>query len=177
MANYYVKLGGLRYLMRIGRFTFYTQRVRFYSQSEELEAEFNITISNLDFALYDSYWLKDTRFFRPTLEGIAEEGRLKREKKRQEWEKKKKEELIKQKKREHETAKNTQKFRVKMKELVEVLERIKLEAENKGLGNEEKIKDLVTKKTKENKQIKKKRKCGKSPLQEFLKNHEKRRKE
>jgi hypothetical protein len=55
LANYYVKLGGLEYLMSVGRFIFFTQRVQFYNQSWELKKEFNITISSLDFGLYDSY--------------------------------------------------------------------------------------------------------------------------
>lgn len=86
MANYYVKLGGLKYLMSLGRFTFYTQRVQFYSQNWDLEKEFNITISNLDFELYDSYWLKDTSYFRPTWEKIAAEKEIERAKKQAERE-------------------------------------------------------------------------------------------
>jgi hypothetical protein len=86
MANYYVKLGGLKYLMSVGRFTFYTQRVQFYSQNWELEKEFTITIGNLDFGLYDSYWLKDTSYFRPTWEKIAAKQEAERTKKRDERE-------------------------------------------------------------------------------------------
>ncbi|CAG8746017.1 22405_t:CDS:2 [Racocetra persica] len=56
MANYYVKLGGLKYLM------------------------------SLDFELYDSYWLKDTSYFRPTWEKIAAEKEVEKAKKQAERE-------------------------------------------------------------------------------------------
>lgn len=66
MVNYYIRLGGLEFLMNIGSFFFHTLKVQFYD-GEELKKEFNILISNLDFGLYDSYWLKDTSYFRPLL--------------------------------------------------------------------------------------------------------------
>lgn len=74
IVNYYVKLGGLEHLMDLGGFSFFTLRVQFYSQSWELKKEFKILVSNLDFNLYDSYWLKDTSYFRPTLEKIKEDN-------------------------------------------------------------------------------------------------------
>ena len=64
IVNYYIKLGGIKKLFNLGRFHFYTLRVEFYSQSWELEKVFNILFSNLDFDLYDSYWLKDTSHWR-----------------------------------------------------------------------------------------------------------------
>ncbi|CAG8657581.1 3146_t:CDS:2 [Cetraspora pellucida] len=56
------------------------------SPNAYLEKEFNITISNLDFELYDSYWLKDTSYFRPTWEKIAAEKEAERAKKQAEGE-------------------------------------------------------------------------------------------
>jgi hypothetical protein len=67
IVNYYVKLGGLKPLLNIAGFNFFTLNIQFYSQSGELAKEFDIAISNLDFNLYDSYWLKDTSYFRPRL--------------------------------------------------------------------------------------------------------------
>jgi len=62
MVNYYVKLKGLKKLFDLGRFQFHTLEIEFYSQDWELEESFNILVSNLDFELYDSYWLKDTSY-------------------------------------------------------------------------------------------------------------------
>jgi hypothetical protein len=64
IVNYYIKLGGVEPLFNLGRFHFYTLRVEFYNQSWELTKVFNILVSNLDFDLYDSYWLKDTSHWR-----------------------------------------------------------------------------------------------------------------
>jgi hypothetical protein len=44
MVNYFVKLGGLKKMMDIMGYSFYTQRVQFYSQSWELQKEFEILI-------------------------------------------------------------------------------------------------------------------------------------
>jgi hypothetical protein len=64
MVNYYIKLGGLSPLFTLGSYQFYTLRIDFYSQSWQHEQTFEILVSNLDFELYDSYWLKDTGFWR-----------------------------------------------------------------------------------------------------------------
>jgi len=55
IANVFVKLGGLEHLCDIGWFSFFTLRIEFYNQSEELLEQFTIVVSNLDFDLYDSY--------------------------------------------------------------------------------------------------------------------------
>lgn len=157
MANYYVKLGGLKPLMDIFGYVFYTQRVRFYSQEWELVAEFNIETNNLDFELYDSYWLKDTSYFRPTLEGMAEEGRLKREKKLAEMKKKKLAESGKKSKKYVDWPyENKEIYQQKMKSLVEVLETVKLKIKDKSLvkeeiPEEEKIEKIVEPKLKQKK--------------------------
>ncbi|KLL04749.1 MAG: hypothetical protein MRERV_12c006 [Mycoplasmataceae bacterium RV_VA103A] len=64
MVNYYIKLDGLRPLFKFGSYSFFTLRIDFYSQSWKHEQSFNILVSNLDFELYDSYWLKDTALWR-----------------------------------------------------------------------------------------------------------------
>ena len=64
ILNYYVELGGVEPLFNFRSYQFFTLRVKFYSQKWELKKEFNILISNLDFDLYDSYWLKDTSYWR-----------------------------------------------------------------------------------------------------------------
>jgi len=91
IANYYVKLGGIRPLMSIGGFTYWTQHIQFFSQQGELEKEFNILISNLDFELFGSFWLEDTKYFRSTYESIEEQKRLERERKQKERENKERE--------------------------------------------------------------------------------------
>jgi hypothetical protein len=170
MMNYYIKLGGLKPLMNLGRFQFSTQRVQFYSQTWELEQEFNILISNLDFELYDSYWLGNTRYFRPTFEGLAEKGRKARLKKEQE----------RQKQQEYEAQK-----REKIKSLVKVLEAVKLQSKNKPLVNKEEIKTEISLEPKKEiklddifpkMKVKKKGKWKKSSLQDFLDNYDKNKK-
>jgi hypothetical protein len=64
IVNYYIKLGGVKPLFSLGRFHFHTLEIEFYTQSWELYKTFNILVSNLDFELYDSYWLKDTSYWR-----------------------------------------------------------------------------------------------------------------
>lgn len=65
IVNYYVKLGTMKHLFDLGEKRFFTLPVEFYSQSGQLEKSFTILVSNLDFDLYDSYWLKDISHFLP----------------------------------------------------------------------------------------------------------------
>ena len=65
IVNYYVKLGKMKNLFDIGEKRYFTLPVEFYNQSFQLEKEFNILVSSLDFNLYDSYWVKDISHFLP----------------------------------------------------------------------------------------------------------------
>lgn len=64
IVNYHVRLGGLEKLFTLFGMKYFTLKVDFYKQSGELKESFNILISEIDFNLYDSYWLKDTSYFR-----------------------------------------------------------------------------------------------------------------
>lgn len=65
VVNYYVKLGERKRLFDWEEREYYILPVEFYTQSGILYKEFNITITNYDFGLYDSYWLRDIRHFLP----------------------------------------------------------------------------------------------------------------
>ena len=110
--------------MDLGGFSFSTLRVQFYSQSWELKKEFNILVSNLDFNLYDSYWLKDTSYFRPTLEKIKEDNLAKETKTKEEIKKPPKKEENKKKiveEKKQEINKSSPKVKIKKKRIVSPL--------------------------------------------------------